>query len=277
MIIILVLVIAWGVILAPGIIRKIRASNGERSISSFHHSLDLLESAAPRVVLPAYRLSGEDAGRIDVPVLVPRAPSSPIQPHPHLVLLRPDGQGGVATMNDRYDYEVHEGGSYSHEPAHDAYFDDYATTNESYDDYDYDSADERFDHGYPVDPFARREAALRRRNILFGLAGAVVLTLLGGFVFSMLWYLAVVAVVLLGGYVGLMAWAATRGTITLGASSSSSKSSQRHVARAVIPPYESPADGRWSDVPAAYDERDASFIDGADDGWWDQPRRVAAR
>jgi hypothetical protein len=180
-------------------------------------------------------------------------------------------------MNDRYDYDEREDRGYHDELAHDAYFDDYAAANESYDDYDdYESSAERYDPSYPSDPFARREAALRRRNILFGLAGAAVVSLLGGFVFSMLWYLTVVAVVLLGGYVGLMAWAATRGTVTLGASSRS-QSSSRHVARAVIPPYESPADGRWSDVPAAYDERDESLIDGSDDGWWDQPRRVAAR
>lgn len=273
MVIIMVLVIAWGVILAPGIIRKIRASNSERSISSFHHSLDLLESAAPRVVLPAYRLSGEDTGRLDVPVLVPLAPSTSVKPHPHLVLLRPDGQGGVATMNDRYDYEEQEDHGYG-DPTHDAYFDDYAIDNASYD--DYDRSDDRYDHSYPADPYVCREAALRRRNILFCLIGALVVTALGGFAFSMLWYLTVACALLLAGYVGLMAWAATRGTITLGSSSRAS-GSQRHVARAVIPPYESPAAGRWSDAPAGYDDRDAAFVDGADDGWWDQPRRVAAR
>jgi hypothetical protein len=273
MVIIMVLVIAWGVILAPGIIRKIRASNSERSISSFHHSLDLLESAAPRVVLPAYRLSGEDTGRLDVPVLVPLTPTTSIKPHPHLVLLRPDGQGGVATMNERYDYEERDDHGYV-DPAHDAYFDDYAADYASYD--DYDRADERYDHSYPADPFARREAALRRRNILFGLLGALVVTALGGFVLSMLWYLAVACGLLLVGYVGLMAWAATRGSITLGGSSSA-RDSQRHVARAVIPPYESPADGRWSDDYGAYDGREAALVDGADDGWWAQPRRVAAR
>jgi hypothetical protein len=270
MVIIMVLVIAWGVILAPGIIRKIRASNSERSISSFHHSLDLLESAAPRVVPPAYRLSGEGTARHDLPHLVPRAPAESIQPHPHLVLLRPDGQGGVATMNDRYDYEERGVPGYGYDEAHDTYFDDYGAADPSFDAYG------AFDRSLPVDPYARREAALRRRNILFGLLGAVVITALGGFVISMLWYLCVLSVVLLGAYVGLMAWAATRGAITLG-SSANARGAERHVARAVIPPYDHPADGRWSEGYGVDPGREGGLPDAADDGWWDQPRRAAAR
>jgi hypothetical protein len=255
MVIVTVLVIMWGVVLAPGIIRRIRTANSERSISSFHHSLDRLESAAPKVVAPAFRLAGAEPGAIAVPELVPLAPSSSIQPRPHLVLLRPPGQGGVAAMNDRYEpYEEYD-------PAEDPYGED-----TYFDDYEAELRGE-----YPVDHYARREAALRRRSILIGLVAAVVLTGVGGFIASILWMLTVLCAVLLVSYVALMVWAATRGSISLSSPRrQSGYIGERHVARAVLSGH-----GRYGEEDR-YVAEQASYDDD-DDEYWNQPRRAAAR
>ena len=155
-------------------------------------------------------------------------------------------------MNDRYEpYEEYE----EYHSGEDAYFDDY-------------EAEVRGD--YYVDGYARREAALRRRNILFGLVGAVVLTGIGGFIASMLWMLTALSAVLLVTYVALMAWAATRGSISL--SSPARKSDyvgERHVARAVLAEH-----GRYGE-DERYDAEQSRYED--DDEYWDQPRRAAAR
>ena len=260
MVIITVLVIMWGVVLAPGIIRRIRTSTSERSISSFHHSLDLLESAAPKYVAPAYRLAGANSGSLSVPELVPMAPTASIQPRPHLVLLRPPGQGGVATMPDRYDRYESSDSRYED----DAYFDDYAPEPRT---------------EYPVDGYARREAALRRRNILFGLVAAVVVTGIGGFMISTLWMATVLSFILLIAYVGLMAWAATRGSISLsGSSRSSGYVGERHVARAVLDDHgRYDHAGGWDDRYEDHDGRPDVAADHDDDEWWGQPRRAASR
>jgi hypothetical protein len=264
MVIVTVLVIMWGVVLAPGILRRFRASSSERSISSFHHSLTLLESAAPKVVAPAYRLAGDGANRISVPQLVPIAPPGTADRRPHLVLLRPPGQGGAVSMNDRYEHH----GSYD-----DGYEDGY------YDDYD------RYDDGFesrpefPVDSFTRREAALRRRTIVLSLVGAVAVTGIGGFAFSMLWMLTALSAVLLVAYVGLMAWAATRGSISMSISRGAPMvAGERHVARAVIAHHD--RHGVTGHFDERYSDReDLSAGQGIDDPdeWWDRPRRAAAR
>jgi hypothetical protein len=158
-------------------------------------------------------------------------------------------------MNDRYEpYEEYEPEEYV--AGEDAYFDDY-------------EADLRAD--YPVDGYARREAALRRRNILFGLVGAVVLTGIGGFIASMLWMLTALCAVLLVTYLALMAWAATRGSISL--SSPARRSDyigERHVARAVLAEH-----GRYDEDERSVAEQAYYEDDHVD--YWDQPRRAAAR
>jgi hypothetical protein len=187
-------------------------------------------------------------------------------------------------MNDRYDHEEAGADGYWTDPSDDAYFDDYAAELNASDPYGRDPYWEEDRHGrqsrtrYPADPYARREAALRRRNILFSLVVALLVTTAAGFVASMLWYLTVLCVILLIAYVGLMAWAATRGSITLGSSSSSPRrDSERHIARAVVSHHGTGEAARWGDDGDGQDDRYDVRADQADDGWWDQPRRAAAR
>ena len=143
-----------------------------------------------------------------------------------------------------------------------------------------------FERHYAAEAPARRPAALRRRNILFGLVGAVLATGIIGFVVPIAWMVTMISFVLLVAYVGLMAYAATRGSLSLSGSSSSHRlGEERHVARAVIPGHRAaPAQATWDD---AYDEilddedgdfRAAPGLDRfEDDTWWDEPRRAAAR
>ena len=275
MIIVLVLAVLWGVILVPGILRRIRTSNSERSISSFHHSLELLENSGPKAFQPAYRLASGDDGRRSMPQLVPIAANPTISPRPQLVLLGPPGQGGVKSMSDRYEHRNDPQG----------YFDEYEPNPHGYsDEYDEMEFAPRAGASYPSDSHGRRQAARRRRNILFGLVGGVVLTAILGMVAPMFWMLTVVTVVTLGAYVGLMAWAATRGSISL-----QGGGVERHVARAVV--Y---GDGRYDEGLVASEGTDGSWDGGYvadrpdhrgvaprqffdDDEWWDEPRRAAAR
>ena len=270
MIVIALLVIMWGVVLTPTVLRRIRSHSSERSISSFHHSLEILDSAAPKVVNPAFRLTGTDGGSTELPMIVPIAPSASIRPRPQLVLLRPPGQGGVEAMNDRYqERELHDedlDGTYDEGYAG-GYYDDYA------------AAEERYD--LAAEGRSGRDAALRRRKILFGLGGALVLTALGGFVSSMLWSLTIIVFVLLVAYVALMAWAATRGSIEMPTMRRSGGGETRHVARAVVSgPTPHPQGAWWEDD--GYDQRSARAQDEVGstvdpDEWWEQPRRAATR
>ena len=84
--ILLVLVAAlWVVVLVPTAVRRLRERGGVGSVDHFHHQLELLEHAGPKLVAPAYRLR---AGRSDASSRAD-APS-----RPKLFLLRavPDGQ-----------------------------------------------------------------------------------------------------------------------------------------------------------------------------------------
>ena len=124
---------------------------------------------------------------------------------------------------------------------------------------------EDFDDGYrepsrPSSSAGRSAAALRRRNILFGLVGAIGITALGGFVISALWTLCILLVLALCGYVGLMAYAATHGMMTR-----PSALPERHIAHGVS-----------SDDSYSRQAR-GDFDESLDDGWWEEPRRAAAR
>ena len=94
MVIILILVVLWGVVLGPGLFRRLRAREGHQSIDSFHHSLHLLERSAP----PAFRLTSDGPAE-----MVTAAPSPAASARPRLVLLRPVGQGGEESMYDHSD------------------------------------------------------------------------------------------------------------------------------------------------------------------------------
>jgi hypothetical protein len=68
-VILLVLVaLLWIVVLVPSAYRRYRERGGAGSIDHFHHQLDLLGNAGPKLVTPAYRLHNGDPGEgIDAP------------------------------------------------------------------------------------------------------------------------------------------------------------------------------------------------------------------
>jgi hypothetical protein len=85
--ILLVLVaVAWIVVLAPGLLRRIRDRHRVGSIDHFHHQLQLLEHAGPKLVPPAYRLHTALPGARVRGSLPPVAGASS---RPNLVLVRP--------------------------------------------------------------------------------------------------------------------------------------------------------------------------------------------
>jgi hypothetical protein len=86
-VILLVLVaVLWIVVLVPGAVRRRAEHRGAGSIDHFHHQLELLEHAGPKLVAPAYRLHtalpGGDGSGMCPPV-------QSISSRPKLVLLRP--------------------------------------------------------------------------------------------------------------------------------------------------------------------------------------------
>lgn len=89
MILLVLVAVLWVVVLAPSILRRIRERGGVGSVDHFHHQLDLLEHAGPKLVAPAYRLRSAGSGKS-------AAPSS----RPKLVLLRAVQDGQAADIED---------------------------------------------------------------------------------------------------------------------------------------------------------------------------------
>lgn len=276
MIIVLILVVLWGVVLGPSIYRRIRSADSDRSITSFHRSLSFLERSGPKVVEPAYRLS-DGANPLPTP-RVARPQPLPRIAQPTLVLLGPDGQRGEEVMKDSYrDYYEEDEYGYLDDAGHDAY-------EEHVDErgYDYDdrrpSPLSRFNFSGEAVVLSRRDAARRRRNILFGLLGAIVVTALIGFFISFFLYLTLLSAIALVAYVGLMAYAAKNEMF-------GEKGYERHVARGVASidasaHYDEYYEERYREpVASTRAHHDDYFEDEEidDDGWWDQPRQAAAR
>jgi hypothetical protein len=89
-VILLVLVaVLWVVVLAPSALRRIRERGGVGSVDHFHHQLELLEHAGPKLVAPAYRLRSAGSGKSAVP-----------SSRPKLVLLRAVQDGQAADIED---------------------------------------------------------------------------------------------------------------------------------------------------------------------------------
>ena len=86
MILLVLVAVAWIVVLAPGLLRRIRDRHRAGSIDHFHHQLEMLEHAGPKLVSPAYRLHTAlpGGGARERPPTVAAASS-----RPNLVLLRP--------------------------------------------------------------------------------------------------------------------------------------------------------------------------------------------
>ena len=91
-VILLVLVaVLWIVVLAPSVVRRIRERGGVGSVDHFHHQLELLEHAGPKLVAPAYRLR---SGRSET------NSSAVASSRPKLFLLRAVPDGHAADIDD---------------------------------------------------------------------------------------------------------------------------------------------------------------------------------
>lgn len=87
MIVLILVAVLWIAVLIPSVISKLSERRSAGSIDHFHQRLDLLERTGPKLVEPAYRLTGtESAASSAVPVVVAVAPS-PVRPN--LILVPP--------------------------------------------------------------------------------------------------------------------------------------------------------------------------------------------
>jgi hypothetical protein len=93
-VIVLILVaVLWIAVLVPSVISKLSERRSSGSIEHFHQRLDLLERTGPKLVSPAYRLTGTESVASTGPVVVVAAP--PVRPN--LVLVPP---AGAAALSD---------------------------------------------------------------------------------------------------------------------------------------------------------------------------------
>ena len=90
MILLVLLVIVWAVVLTPAALRRFGERQRGGSIDHFHHQLQLLEHAGPKLVAPAYRLGSAR----------PVRSADPSLSRPKLVLLRPVDDGQSADIDD---------------------------------------------------------------------------------------------------------------------------------------------------------------------------------
>lgn len=85
MIVLILVAVLWIAVLVPSVISKLSERRSAGSIDHFHQRLDLLQRAGPKLVEPAYRLTGtESAVSMAGPIVVAAAPP-PIRPSLSLV------------------------------------------------------------------------------------------------------------------------------------------------------------------------------------------------
>ncbi len=94
MIVLILVAILWLAVLVPGIISKLSERRNAGSIGRFHERLHLLERTGPKLVQPAYRLTGTDGASSSVPMIVPVAPP-PVRPSLRLVSSPAEGASAM--------------------------------------------------------------------------------------------------------------------------------------------------------------------------------------
>lgn len=97
MILLVLVVVLWIVVLTPSAYRRLSERGSAGSIDHFHHQLDLLEHAGPKLVTPAYRLHTAVPGG-SVPIAA--EPETSMY-RAKLVLLRPVDDEGAADIDDQ--------------------------------------------------------------------------------------------------------------------------------------------------------------------------------
>jgi hypothetical protein len=96
LILLVVVALLWLAVLAPSAWRRFTERQGVGSIDHFHHELQLLEHAGPKMVSPAYRLHTALPGGGPDDAAMPAVDSS----RPKLVLLRPTDDVAAADVDD---------------------------------------------------------------------------------------------------------------------------------------------------------------------------------
>jgi hypothetical protein len=96
LILLVVVALLWLAVLAPSAWRRFTERQGVGSIDHFHHELQLLEHAGPKMVSPAYRLHTAQPGGAADDLAMPAVDSS----RPKLVLLRPTDDVAAADVDD---------------------------------------------------------------------------------------------------------------------------------------------------------------------------------
>lgn len=80
MIVLVLVALLWLAVLVPTILSKLSERRSAGSIGRFHQQLDLLERTGPKLVQPAYRLTGtESTAQRRAPLVVPVSPP-PVRP-----------------------------------------------------------------------------------------------------------------------------------------------------------------------------------------------------
>jgi hypothetical protein len=191
-VVLLLLVVLWVAVLAPGFVKRRRERRSTTSIESFHHQLHLLERTGPKIVSPAFRLetAGASAGTMAAHPTNSRVPAITSRPgRPKLVLV---GRGDA----DDTSAEVASGGDF---------FDDQGVEQPA--DLSEWSRQLSTSSSRPMTgAYQRRQTLKRRRDVFLGLVGTFLLTAVLGFMPSLhaLWALTAISGLALVGFVVLM-------------------------------------------------------------------------
>ncbi len=198
MALLILIVLLWIVVLAPGFIRRRREERSTGSIDHFHHQLDLLERTGPKLVTPAYRLQTAGDGAAIAPGEAP-LPAVPVAAaRPNLVLLRPVDEEEEKSL-DAEDIVDDGTGEHYLRVAPIAALPDAPVP---------PPAPSRVKMADPA-RYRREQARRRRTQILIGLVATVALTGLLGLAPKMhiLWAGTLVSGLILVAFVALMAYA----------------------------------------------------------------------
>jgi hypothetical protein len=95
-ILLVLVVVLWIAVLVPGALKRRSEHRGAGSIAHFHHQLETLEHAGPKLMAPAYRLETAFPVGANLETSVPGLDNS----RPKLVLLRPTNDQDAADVDD---------------------------------------------------------------------------------------------------------------------------------------------------------------------------------
>jgi len=188
--VIVVLVILWVVVLAPGLVRRFQERRADTSIDSFHEQLHLLERSGPRL-RPAPNRSGIVLGNSWSPL--PGTCRTPGRPN--LVLLQPVADGAELPASAEEVVDEASGEHYLRLPPPLPPLPSLTL------------APVPAAGRPPTNRVRRRQTQRRRRDLVLSLAATVVMTGLLGIVAPVLWILTGFGALGLLGYAGLAAYA----------------------------------------------------------------------